>query len=102
MRQRTSFAQKLPSDYSKKLIESQQYIIGLRRAHGYLLGQTDWNLISITYLDMLSNVHKKGAKSIIMRDTGNEKSRITVMLAALADERKLPPYVILEHKTLPE
>lgn len=33
---------------------------------------------------------------------GNEKSRITVMLACLADGTKLPPYVILKCKTVPK
>ena len=39
---------------------------------------------------------------MIVKSTGNEKSRVTVMLTCLADGTKLPPYVILKRKTLPK
>ncbi|KAJ4446805.1 hypothetical protein ANN_13503 [Periplaneta americana] len=56
------------------------------------------------FWDMPSNmtVDNKGAKSISLRTTGNEKQRITVMLAVTADGGKLPPYVILKRKTMPK
>ena len=38
-------------------------------------------------------VNKKGEKSVLIKSTGNEKSRITCMLCCLADGTKLPPYV---------
>ncbi|TWW54824.1 Pogo transposable element with KRAB domain [Takifugu flavidus] len=47
-------------------------------------------------------VHEKGEKSVILKSTGNEKSRVTVMLACLADGTKLPPYVVLKRKTVPK
>ena len=47
-------------------------------------------------------VDKKGAKSVLVRSTGSEKSRITVMIGVTADGRQLLPYVILKRKTLPK
>ncbi|QQP42457.1 Uncharacterized protein FKW44_017131 [Caligus rogercresseyi] len=37
-----------------------------------------------------------------MRSTGNEKSRVTVMLTCLSDGTKLPAYLILKRKTIPK
>jgi hypothetical protein len=56
------------------------------------------------YFDMPSNVavNEKGAKTVLIRGTCNEKARITVMLGVLADGCKLPPYVILRRKTMPK
>ena len=56
------------------------------------------------FFDMPSNttVDTKGVKSILLRGTGNEKNRITVMLAVTADGEKLLPYVILKRKTIPK
>jgi hypothetical protein len=39
LRQRTTLAKKLPTDYVEKLIAYQRHIINLRRKHDYLLGQ---------------------------------------------------------------
>ena len=44
----------------------------------------------------------KGARSVIMRSTGNEKNRFTVMLGCMADGTKLPPYVVFKRKTMPK
>ena len=56
------------------------------------------------YLDMPPNytLEKKGVKEIILKTTGCEKLRLTVMLAATADGRKLPPFLILKRKTVPK
>lgn len=56
------------------------------------------------FFDMPTSVtvHKRGDKSVIVKSTGNEKSRVNVMLTCLADGTKLPPYVILKRKTLPK
>ena len=56
------------------------------------------------YFDMPSNVtvNMKGAKSVLVKSTGNEKSCITVMLTVTADGQKLTPYVILKRKTMPK
>ena len=56
------------------------------------------------FFNMPSNVtvDRNGAKSVIIKSTGNEKSCITVMLGVTANRRKLPPYVILKRKMLPQ
>jgi hypothetical protein len=104
LQRRTTLAQRLPGEYSQKLLEFQRHVIKLRKQHSCMLvhiGNADHTPV---YFDMPSNVtvNEKGAKTVIIRGTGNEKGRITVMLDVLADGRKLPPYVILRRKTMPK
>lgn len=47
-------------------------------------------------------VDVKGVKEVKLISTGYEKQRITVMLAITGDGRKLPPYIILNRKTIPK
>ena len=56
------------------------------------------------YLNMPSNymLEKIGVKEVLLKITGCEKLRLTVMLAATADGRKLPPLLIFKRKTLPK
>ena len=56
------------------------------------------------YLHMPPNytLVKKGVKEELLKTTGCEKLHLTVMLAATADGRKLPPLLILKRKTLPK
>jgi hypothetical protein len=56
------------------------------------------------FLDMPPNymLEKKGVKEVLVKTTGCEKLRLTVMLAATADGRKLPSLLILKMKTLPK
>ena len=49
-----------------------------------------------------NTVNIKGARSVTMRSTGNEKNRFTVMLGCMADGTKLPPYVVFKRKTMPK
>uniref|UniRef100_A0A668AVM8 Pogo transposable element derived with KRAB domain n=1 Tax=Myripristis murdjan TaxID=586833 RepID=A0A668AVM8_9TELE len=82
LRRRTSLAQRLPADFREKLVTYQRYVINLRKKHEYPL-------------DQMGNADQTPS-------TGNEKSRVTVMLTCLADGTKLPPYVILKRKTMPK
>jgi len=56
------------------------------------------------YLDMppCYMLEKKGMKEVLLKTTGCEKLRLTVMLASTADGRKLPPLLILKRKNLPK
>ena len=104
IRRRTHIAQKLPGDYEDKLTEFQQFIIRQRKQHDYDLSQIgNADQTPLTF-DMPYNttVDTKGAKSVQLNTTGNEKNRFTVMLACTADGGKLPPYVIFKRKTLPK
>jgi len=54
--------------------------------------------------DVPSNetVDVKGAKTIMINTSGNEKTRYTVVLVCCADGTKLPPLLIFKRKTLPK
>jgi len=54
--------------------------------------------------DIPSNktVGVKGAKTIMIKTSGNEKRRYTVVLPFCADGTKLPPLLIFKQKTLPK
>ena len=47
-------------------------------------------------------VDVKGAKTIITKTSGNEKTRYTVNLACCADGTKLHPTLIFKRKKLPK
>lgn len=104
LRRRTSICQRLPVDFEEKLTSFQRYVIGLRRRHGYCLGQIGNADQTPIYFDMplTRTVEAVGAKQVKVRTTGNEKQRVTVMLACTADGRRLPPYIIFSRKTLPK
>lgn len=104
LRRRTTLAQRLPADFEEKLINFQRYVIQMRQRHLYPFHQIGNADETPVFFDMPSNttVDTKGVKSVLLRGTGNEKNRITVMLAVTADGGKLPPYVILKRKTIPK
>ena len=54
--------------------------------------------------DMPSNrtVSTIGEKTVKIRTTGNEKNRLTVVLACAGDGSKLKPLVIFKRKTMPK
>jgi len=56
------------------------------------------------YLDMTPNyrLEKKGVKEVLLKTSGCEKLRLTVMLATTGDGKKLPSLLILKRKTLPK
>ncbi|KAH0816493.1 hypothetical protein GEV33_006298 [Tenebrio molitor] len=100
----TTIAQKLSSNYTEKLIEFQKHVIKMRKLHNYPLcamGKADETPV---YFDMpgATTVHPRGQKTVTIRTSGNEKLRVSVMLAALADGTKLPPFVILKRQQMPK
>jgi hypothetical protein len=101
---RTTLVQRLPGEYSQKLLEFQWHVIKLRKQHPYILGHIGNANQTPVYFDMPSNVtvNEKGAKPVLIRGTGNEKARITVLLDVLTDGHKLLPYVILRRRTMPK
>lgn len=104
LRRRTSVSQKLPASYEELLISFQRHVLALRKSKHFQLGQIGNADQTPVYLDMPSafTVHEKGARQVRVRSTGNEKTRVTVMLSCTADGRKLPPYVVFKRKTLPK
>lgn len=71
----------------EKLVAFQRYVINLRKKHSYPLDQIGNADPTPVFFDMPTSVtvNKKGEKSVIVKSTGIEKSRVTVMLACLAD-----------------
>jgi hypothetical protein len=86
LRRRTTICQKLPKDFEQKLLNYQRYITNLRKTGYFQMGQiANANEMAI-YLDMPPNytLENKGVKEVILKTTGCEKLRLTVMLAATA------------------
>jgi hypothetical protein len=105
LRRRTTICQKLPKDFEQTFLNYQLYITNLRKTGNFLMGQIANADETATYLDMPPNYtlkKKKGVKEVLLKTTGCEKLRLTVMLAATADGRKLPPFLILKRKILPK
>jgi len=101
---RTMICQKLPKDFEQKLLNYQRYITNLRKTGNFMMGQMAIPDETAIYLDMPPNytLEKKGVKKVLLKTSGCKKLRLTVMLTATADGRKLPPLLILKRKTLPK
>ena len=56
------------------------------------------------WFDMPSarTVSEKGEKIILVKTTGNEKYRFTVVLACMADGTRLKPMIVFKRKTIPK
>jgi hypothetical protein len=81
----------------------QKYIINLQRQHSYIvsqIGNADQTLVHFE-MPLDTTMHKKGDKKVTVRTSDNEKQRCMV-LRITADNRKLPPYIVLKRKTLPK
>ncbi|KAM7295706.1 pogo transposable element with KRAB domain [Ixodes scapularis] len=104
LRRRTSICQKLPAQYEEKLLAFQRHVIAQRKKRNYLIGQIGNADETPIFLDTPSNyvVDVRGSKEVRLRSTGNEKTRVTAMLACMADGHKLPPFLIFKRKTLPK
>ena len=49
-----------------------------------------------------STVDMVGIKSVHLKTTSHEKTRLTVCLVAMADGRKLQPLIVLKRKIMPQ
>lgn len=104
VRRRTSICQKLPADYTEKVVQFHRFVLRKRQARLYELSQIGNADQTPVCFDMPRNtsIAKKGSSTVTVRTTGNERLRCTVMLAVTADGNKLPPYVIFKRKTMPK
>ena len=93
---RTTQAQETPEQIIDKVIS---YILDVRQ----LKQRNNYDLDCIIAMDetaalheMISNttVTDKGAKSVVLKTTGHEKSKVTVTLTAKANGDKLKPYIV--------
>ena len=104
LRQKTTLAQRLPDDYEEKIVRFHRFIIDRRKEHNYPLHViANMDETPLTF-DMPPNrtIHNTGEKTIKIRTTGNEKNRVTVVLACAGDGSKLRPMAIFKRKTLPK
>ena len=96
VRRRTTKSQKDPERLIDKLIA---YILQVRRQRNRL-SYSHSDIIAMdetaVWQDMLSSttVDNIGEKSIWLKTTGHEKSKVSVCLAAKADGIKLKPFIV--------
>ena len=104
LRRKTTVAQRLPGDYEEKVVRFYRYITDRREEQNYPLHLiANMDEIPLT-LDIPPNrtINSVAEKFVKIRTTGNEKNRITVVLACAGDGTKLKPMVIFKRKTLPK
>ena len=104
LRQKTKISQRLPDDLEEKITSFQSFVIRARQSKNYSLvniGNMDETPV---WFDMPTSktVDSVGAKTVLLKTTGHEKTRFTVVLACLADGTKLKPMVIFKRKTMPK
>ena len=75
-----------------------RFVTRIRRIRDYALGRIGNMDETPIWVDMPGDytIEQIGKKTISMKSTGNEKSRITVMLCAMADGSKVPPMVLFK------
>ena len=88
---------------SNSIVQFHRFIISRRKEHSYplhLIANMDETPLTF---DMPPNrtVNNTGEKTIKIRTTGNEKNRVTVVLACCGDGSKIKPMVIFKRKTVP-
>ena len=97
-RKATHIAQKSEELLGHKMYSLLTYVTRLRKVRHYSMAEICnmdetpiWLYMSGTY-----TLQEQGSKTVSLQTTGHEKSRVTVMLAALADGTKLPPMVLFK------
>lgn len=102
IRRRTTIAQKLPAQVIPKLEHFILYVRSLRHRNGYgpdgIIAMDE----TAVWYDMPSDrtVSRVGVASVPVRTTGHEKNRVTVVLAARASGKKLPPMIVFKGKII--
>lgn len=104
LRQKTKIAQKLPEDLADKITNFHKFVINIRKDYEFPLSQIGNMDETPVFFDMLSNrtVEVKGTKTVMVKSTGHEKTKFTVVLSCMADGTKLKPMVIFKRKTMPK
>ena len=100
-RRRTTQVQKTPEQIIDKVISHVLYVRPLKQRNNYDLDCIIAMAETAVWHEMISNtiVRDKGAKSVVLKMTGHEKSKVTVTLAnvtltAKANGDKLKPYIV--------
>jgi len=104
LRRRTKVSQKLPKDLHEKLCSFHEYIHSLQNNNNFersCIANMDETPIFFDMVGALT-IDCRGAHSIPIRTTGNEKNRFTCVLGILADGTKLQPMVIFKGMRIPK
>jgi len=99
---KNTIAQNPPREYERLIIEFHKYVINMRKKLCFDIGKLG-NMEEVTWrFDVQSNkkMAVKGAKTINIKTSGNEKRCYTVVLVCCADGTKLPNFLIFKRKTL--
>ena len=99
---KTTILQKLPCEYERLITEFHKYVINMRKKLCFEIGKLG-NMEEVTWrFDVPSNktVDVKGAKTINIQTSGNEKTCYTVVLVCCAYGTKLPSFLIFKRNTL--
>ena len=104
VRQKNKIAQRLLQEFEDKIIAFQGMIIRMRQEKNYDMQQIGNMDETSMNFDMPPSrtVNSVGEKTIMIKTTGNEKKRFTVVLACLADGTKLKPMLIFKRNTMPK
>ena len=103
MQAKTKISQKMPVEYEDKIIEFHRFIINARKQEKFELSQiANMDEVPLTF-NVPSNktVDSKGAKSIIVKTCGHEKTHYTVVLSCCADGTKCHLFLFLK-KDIPQ
>ena len=92
----TTQAQKTPEQIIDKVISYILYVRQLKQRNNYDLDCIIAMDETAVWHEMISNttVTDKGAKPVVLKTTGHEKSKVTVTLAAKANGDKLKPNIV--------
>lgn len=95
---RTTVSQRLPQDLIPKVTSFIMKTRRLRHSKDYPLSYIGNMDETPLWLDMPgeTTVARTGGRSVPIRTTGHDKGRFTVVLAAMADGRKLKPFVVFK------
>ena len=98
LRRKTTVSQSLPECYISKVVAfimKTRKMIHSEHFSPSLIGNMDETPL---WLDIPGDttVSRVGERTVSIRSTGYDKARFTVVLAAMADGRKIKPYVVLK------
>lgn len=98
LRRKTSVSQRLPADLIPKVSNFIMTTRKLRHVNKYSLSNVENMDETPLWYDMPgeTTVTHRGQRSVPIRTTGHDKGRFTVVLSAMADGRKLKPYVVFK------
>ena len=96
LRRRTTQAQETSGQIIDKVMSYILYVCQLKQRNNYDLDCSIAMDETAVWHEIISNttVTVKGGKSVVLKTTGLEKSKVTVTLAAKTNGDKLKPYIV--------